>query len=100
MMAARKYKDPFGRLFYNAQRSAINGPKGSGQKILDPDYIPRKIDFTIEDLKDIYSGTNYLWDEFKNTQIFITGGTGFFGTWILESFIWANKELNLNTKKK
>tara|TARA_Y100001951_G_scaffold79750_1_gene67632 strand:+ start:219 stop:623 length:405 start_codon:yes stop_codon:yes gene_type:complete len=54
MMAARKYKDPFGRLFYNAQRSATNGPKGSGQKILDPDYIPRKIDFTIEDLKDIW----------------------------------------------
>ena len=53
-MVARKYKDPFGRLFYNAQRSAINGPKGSAQKILDPDYIPRKIDFTVEDLKDIW----------------------------------------------
>ena len=53
-MVARKYKDPFGRLFYNAQRSAINGPKGSAQKILDPDYIPRKINFTVEDLKDIW----------------------------------------------
>ena len=54
IMAARKYTDPFGRLFYNAKRSATNGPKGSGQKILDPDYLPRKIDFTIEDLKDIW----------------------------------------------
>ena len=53
-MAARKYKDPFGRLFYNVQRSAANGPKGSAQKILDPDYTPRKIDFDIEDLKDIW----------------------------------------------
>ena len=53
-MVARKYKDPFGRLIYNVQRSAQNGPKGSGQKILDPDYIPRKIDFTVEDLKDIW----------------------------------------------
>ena len=50
----------------------------------------------LQDLEDIYSGTTDLWSEFKNTQIFITGGTGFFGTWLLESFIWANKELNLN----
>jgi len=53
-MTARKYKDPFGRLFYNMQRSARSGPKGSGQKILDPDYKPRKIDMTVEDLKDIW----------------------------------------------
>ena len=53
-MATRKYKDPFGRLFYNMQKSATNGPKGSGQKILDPDYKPREIDMTVEDLKDIW----------------------------------------------
>ena len=53
-MAARKYPDPFGRLFYNMKKSALSGPKGSGQKILDPDYVPRKIDMTIEDLKDIW----------------------------------------------
>ena len=53
-MAARKYKDPFGRLFYNVQRSAKNGPKGSAQKVMAPDYVPRKIDFTVKDLKDIW----------------------------------------------
>ena len=53
-MAARKYKDPFGRLFYNVLRSAANGPKGSAQQRLDPDYKPRKLDFDIEDLKDIW----------------------------------------------
>jgi len=50
----------------------------------------------LKDLESIYSNTIDLWEEFKNSRIFITGGTGFFGTWFLESFIWANKELNLN----
>jgi nucleoside-diphosphate-sugar epimerase len=34
----------------------------------------------------------------KNCKIFITGGTGFIGKWILESIIYANNNLNLNIK--
>ena len=47
-MVARKYPDPFGRLFYNMKKSALSGPKGSGQKLLDPDYVPRKIDYWLD----------------------------------------------------
>lgn len=49
-----------------------------------------------QDLKYILSNTKDLWGELKNKRIFITGGTGFIGRWLLESFVWANEKLKLN----
>ena len=49
-----------------------------------------------EDLDHILSHTERIWGEFRNQKIFITGGTGFFGCWLLESFAWANDKLGLN----
>lgn len=48
-----------------------------------------------KDLDHILSATKNLWEEIRGRRIFITGGTGFFGRWFLESFIWANTKLNL-----
>jgi nucleoside-diphosphate-sugar epimerase len=52
----------------------------------------------IEDLEHILNHTQDLWSELDGQRIFITGGTGFFGCWLLESLVWAIDRLNLNTK--
>jgi len=49
------------------------------------------------DLDHILSHTKILWENLSDKRIFITGGTGFIGCWLLESFAWANDKLNLNT---
>jgi nucleoside-diphosphate-sugar epimerase len=50
------------------------------------------------DLDYVLKLTGSLWEELRGQRIFITGGTGFLGSWLLESFSWANKRFALNAQ--
>lgn len=50
------------------------------------------------DLDYILDHTRLLWNDLKDSRIFLTGGTGFFGCWILESFLWALSRLDIKAE--
>jgi dTDP-glucose 4,6-dehydratase len=50
------------------------------------------------DLDKVLKHTEPIWSELRGARIFVTGGTGFFGCWLLETFAWANERLNLGAQ--
>jgi nucleoside-diphosphate-sugar epimerase len=49
-----------------------------------------------EDLAHVRMHTQDVWTCMQNKRIFLTGGTGFFGCWLIESFLHANNFLDLD----
>jgi len=48
-----------------------------------------------EDLDHALRHTLPLWEQARGRRVFISGGTGFFGAWLLESLAYCNRELAL-----
>jgi dTDP-glucose 4,6-dehydratase len=51
-----------------------------------------------DDLDHVLAHTRELWAKARGQSFFITGGTGFFGIWLLESFARANDALALGMR--
>lgn len=50
-----------------------------------------------DDLNLVFENTKNIWSKIRNKTIFITGGTGFFGIWLIMSFVHVNRKLGLNS---
>jgi dTDP-glucose 4,6-dehydratase len=42
--------------------------------------------------------TRHVWSDFKSARVLVTGATGFVGSWLLESLLFANEELGLGVR--
>jgi nucleoside-diphosphate-sugar epimerase len=50
------------------------------------------------DIARLLARTPTLWEPLRGASLFISGGTGFFGTWLLEAILGANRERSLGCR--
>jgi dTDP-glucose 4,6-dehydratase len=58
----------------------------------------KKCNLPQSDLNYVQTCTGSNWDQLRNGRIFVTGATGFFGVWLLETFAYANQKLELGAE--
>lgn len=61
------------------------------------DILGKPMDVINEDCSQIFNNAPVDWHMLQDTNIFLTGGTGFLGKWFLHSLIYMNETLQLNS---
>jgi dTDP-glucose 4,6-dehydratase len=52
----------------------------------------------VADLDHVIERVGPLWEDLRGARLFVAGGTGFVGRWMLESLLWADGELGLGVE--
>jgi len=60
--------------------------------------IPTIVSLPADDLDRIVENSRRHFERFRGTTVLITGATGFFGRWMLETLMWANVQLSLSVR--
>jgi len=55
-------------------------------------------ELAVYDLDEAVAQVASHWDALRGGHVFLTGGTGFIGTWLLETFLRANTMLELGAR--
>jgi UDP-glucuronate decarboxylase len=50
------------------------------------------------DLEHVDTLIGETWNALRNSRVFLTGGTGLFGTWLVESLLFAVRRRRLNCR--
>jgi dTDP-glucose 4,6-dehydratase len=50
------------------------------------------------DIEQVFAKTEKHWETLRGKRIFLTGASGFFGTWLIESFLEAETRLKLGAR--
>ena len=54
--------------------------------------------YASDELEEVVDATRPLWEGLRDGRVLITGGTGFFGSWMVETFAQANARLRLGAR--
>ena len=57
--------------------------------------MPASANRLAADLDALVGAYPDVWPALRGARLFVTGGTGFFGSWLLESLLWANHRFDL-----